>query len=80
MNEATLADRVVVMDQGAVLLDGTPSQVFSNVNTLKECGLDIPQTTELIYELKSMGIDLPDGIITVDETVKALTDAFREEK
>lgn len=72
MDEAAACRRVIVMDDGKVLLDDTPKNVFSHAALLKEVGLDIPQATEMIYELKKCGIDLPDGIITDDECVEAL--------
>ena len=79
MNEAAMADRVVVMDDGRVAADGTPREIFSQVQKLKQLGLDVPQPTELIDQLKQAGIDLPDGILTVDECVQAVTRAFMEE-
>ena len=72
MDEAAACRRVIVMDDGKVLLDDTPKNVFSHASLLKKVGLDIPQATEMIYELKKCGIDLPDGIITDDECVEAL--------
>lgn len=80
MNEAAMADRAVVMDKGKIVLDGKPSDVFSKVDILKKAGLDVPQPTELCYELKKSGIDLPDGILTVDECVEALTATLTEDK
>ena len=79
MDEAAAADRVVVMDTGKIVLDGTPKEVFSRADEVKKVGLDLPQPTELIYELKKAGIDLPDGIISVEECVAALTGALQEE-
>lgn len=79
MNEAALADRVVVIDNGEILLDGSPGQVFSEVELLKNIGLDVPQSSELIFELKKAGIDLSDKIVDVNGCVKALTDALLEE-
>lgn len=79
MDEAAAADRVVVMDTGRIVLDGTPKEVFSQAETVKRVGLDLPQPTELAYELKKAGIDLPDGIISTEECVAALTGAWREE-
>lgn len=76
MNEAALADRVAVMDEGRVLLDGTPQQVFSHVDELKSVGLDVPQTTELIHELNLSGFDLPDDILGEEECVTALVEAL----
>lgn len=72
MDEAAACRRVIVMDDGKVLLDDTPKNVFSHAALLKKVGLDIPQATEMIYELKKCGIDLPDGIITDDECVETL--------
>lgn len=72
MDEAAACRRVIVMDDGKVLLDDTPKNVFSHASLLKQVGLDIPQATEMIYELKKCGIDLPDGIITDDECVEVL--------
>jgi energy-coupling factor transport system ATP-binding protein len=73
MNEAVQADRVVVIDRGAIVIDGTPKEVFSNITLLKSAGLDVPQTTELADELRKSGIDLPEGILTVDECVNAIS-------
>ncbi len=72
MDEAAVSDRVVVVDNGVVLRDGTPKQVFSQVELLKSVGLDVPQVTELIYELRQEGIDLPQDILTEDECYEAL--------
>ena len=76
MNEAALADRAVVMDKGKITLDGTPAEIFSNVEKVKEAGLDVPQSAELVYRLKKDGIDLRDGVLTADECVEALTEAL----
>ncbi len=76
MDEAVKADRVVVIDDGKILLDNTPKAVFSEVELLKSVGLDVPQVTELIYELKNEGVALPDGILTEDECVKAILGLF----
>ena len=72
MDEAVQSDRVVVIDHGKLLLDGTPREIFSQVELLKEVGLDVPQVTELIYELKQEGLDLPDGVLTEDECAGVL--------
>jgi len=60
------------MDDGRLLIDDTPKKVFSNVSLLKRVGLDVPQATEIVYELRKCGIDLPDDIITDEECVEAL--------
>ena len=72
MEEVIDADRVVVMDGGHVVMDGTPKEVFSRVNELKKYRLDVPQVTELADELKQAGMELPDGILTIEELVDEL--------
>lgn len=72
MDEAAEADRVLVMDDGKIILEGNPREVFSNVKQMKEIGLDVPQVTELCYELKNNGIDIDTNILNVDEMVNAL--------
>ena len=72
MEEAALADRVVVMEKGKVVIDDVPKKVFSEVEKIKKIGLDVPQVTELLFRLRKMGIDLPDDIITVDECKEVL--------
>ena len=72
MNEAALADRVIVINDGEKIIDGTPKEVFSNVSLLKEIGLEAPQGRELIHELKECGIDIDSDAISVDECVKDL--------
>ncbi len=72
MEEAAQADRVVVIDGGEVMLDGTPKEIFSQVETMKNLGLDVPQVTELVWRLRKDGYDLPADIITEDECVEAL--------
>ena len=72
MEEAVEADRVIVMDKGRKVLEGTPKEVFRNVKMLKEIGLDVPYMTELATSLKEEGIDINDDILTVDEMVVKL--------
>ena len=72
MDEAVGADRVVVMDDGGILTQGTPREVFSQVELLKDHQLDVPQSTELIYRLKAEGLSLPDGVLNIGECVAAL--------
>lgn len=67
MDEVIEADKVIVMDDGKVVMQGTPKEIFSQVEKLKQYRLDVPQVTELAYELKKEGIPLPDGILTVEE-------------
>ena len=78
MDEAVKADRVIVMNRGEIYLDGAPSCVFTQVEALKEVGLDVPQVTELIWRLKNeAGIALPDGILHSDEAVRALMQCYK---
>ncbi|MDD4772032.1 MAG: energy-coupling factor transporter ATPase [Eubacteriales bacterium] len=63
MNEAVRADRVIVINDGEIFLDGTPSEVFSNVAELQSVGLDVPQVTELMFEISKDGIDVPINIL-----------------
>ncbi|MDD2495542.1 MAG: energy-coupling factor transporter ATPase [Tissierellia bacterium] len=72
MDEAVQADRVVVMDKGNIRLDGTPKEVFSNLDAIKKFGLDVPQVTELAQVLIKEGVDLPSDIIYVKELVDLL--------
>ena len=72
MEEVIDSDRVFVMDQGHVVMQGTPREIFSRVEELKAYRLDVPQVTLLAYELKKAGIPLPDGILTIKELVDAL--------
>ena len=62
-----LGKSVYVIDDGEIVLDGTPKEVFKNVEKLKSLGLDVPQVTELAYELRKMGIEISDDVLTVDE-------------
>lgn len=72
MEEAIRADRVIVIDEGRVLLDGTPREVFSSVDTLKKIGLDVPQVTELMLELDRDGIKIAKDTLTVSESADAI--------
>ncbi|RJW37182.1 energy-coupling factor transporter ATPase [Clostridiales bacterium TF09-2AC] len=72
MEEAIDADRIIVMDGGRIVMDGKPAEIFSRVKELKAYGLDVPQVTELAYELKEAGMPLPDGILTREQLVKEL--------
>ena len=72
MEEVIYADKVIVMDDGKIVMTGTPREIFSQVETLKSYRLDVPQATQLAWELKKAGLDLPDGILTREELVEAL--------
>ncbi|MEG1869990.1 MAG: energy-coupling factor transporter ATPase [Oscillospiraceae bacterium] len=73
MDEAAQCERVVVMDKGQILLDGAPKDVFSHVEQLKKVGLDVPQTTELCFELRKAGLNVPIDVIDVDECIEAVS-------
>ncbi|MBP3380073.1 MAG: energy-coupling factor transporter ATPase [Ruminococcus sp.] len=77
MDEAAQCGRVVVMDKGKVVMDDTPRAVFSQVEKMKRIGLDVPQVTELAWELRKKGYDVPADIITEDECVDAIEKLFR---
>ena len=72
MDEAVKADKIYVMDKGRVVMEGTPREVFYDVDKIKALKLDVPQATELAYELIKKGIPLPKGILTADELVEEL--------
>ena len=76
MEEIIHADKVFVMDQGKIAMQGTPREIFSQVERLKELRLDVPQVTLLAYELQKNGIGLPDGILTVEELTQALLQKY----
>ena len=72
MEEVIHADHVYVMDKGQIAMEGTPREIFSQVEKLKELRLDVPQVTLLAYELQRRGLDLPEGILTTQELLEAL--------
>ena len=72
MDEAVRADKVFVIDDGDLVMQGTPKEVFSQVETLQKYGLDVPQVTEVAYLLRKEGIDLPADILTIEEMVGAI--------
>lgn len=76
MEEVIDADHVFVMDSGHIVMQGTPREIFSEVEKLKKYRLDVPQVTELAYELKKSGIDIPAGILTREELVEALAEKY----
>jgi len=72
MEEAVEADRIVVMDSGKMVMNGKPKEIFKNVSVMKKIGLDVPQVTELAYELRQKGINIRADILTINEMVNAL--------
>ncbi len=72
MDEIINADKVIVMDKGSIAMAGTPREIFSRVDELKALGLDVPQVTMCGHLLKKNGLNIPDGILTNDELIRAL--------
>jgi energy-coupling factor transport system ATP-binding protein len=72
MDEAISADKVIVFNEGKVAMAGSPKQIFSNVEKIKGLGLDVPQVSELLYELNKEGFNLPHDILSVEEAFEAL--------
>ena len=77
MDEAGKADRILVVDNGSEIMLGTPGEVFKDVRKIKSLGLDVPQVTELMYELNKSGFDFPTDILTVEEAIKFLEDSIK---
>jgi len=80
MEEAEKADRVIVMNDGVIIEDNTPKEVFKNVESLKKVGLDVPQTTELLYELSKNGFEINTNIISIEEAAKEIKNALHLEE
>ena len=80
MNEAALADRVVVLAEGDILLDGTPKDIFGQVETLKVCGLEVPFAAELLYELRAAGLPLELGAVRESDCVAALAALYQQQE
>ena len=78
MEEAENADRVLVMNDGVIIADGTPKEIFKNVEMLKGVGLDVPQTTELLYALNKNGMAVPTNVLSVEETAKVIANYLEE--
>lgn len=80
MEEAVDADRVVVLDDGKIVADSTPKEIFSNIKLLKDVGLDVPQTTELLYRLKLGGMNISTDVISIEESAKKIYNAIHLEE
>lgn len=78
MEEAERADRVLVMNDGEFIADGTPKEIFKNVKMLKSVGLDVPQTTELLYALNQNGMAVPTDVLSIEETADAIMHYLEE--
>ena len=80
MEEAEKADRVVVMNDGEIISDGAPSEIFKNVEQLKAVGLDVPQTTELLYNLQKNGFSVSTNVISIKEAACEIASALHSEE
>ena len=80
MEEAVDADRVIVLDDGKIVADSTPKEIFSNIGLLKKVGLDVPQTTELLYRLKESGMNVSTDVISIEESAQKIYDAIHLEE
>ena len=80
MEEAVDADRVIVLDDGKIVADSTPREIFSNIGLLKKVGLDVPQTTELLYRLKESGMNVSTDVISIEESAQKIYDAIHLEE
>ena len=78
MEEVIDADRVIVMVDGNIVMDGTPKEVFSKVEELKSYRLDVPQVTELAYELKKNGLDIEEAILSIDEFAEKIVPKLKK--
>ncbi len=70
MDEAAMADRLIIMEEGSIILQGKPREVFSHVDEIKNIGLDVPQVTELAFDLKKQGFNIRNDVLTVEELVE----------
>lgn len=70
MDEAAMADRLIIMEEGSIILQGKPREVFSHVDEIKKIGLDVPQVTELAFDLKKQGFNIRNDVLTVEELVE----------
>jgi energy-coupling factor transport system ATP-binding protein len=77
MSEAALADRIIVMDHGKILRDGTPSEVFSDPEAMWDAGLDVPQTTELLYKMRQAGLDVRLDLFDVNDCAAEIARAIK---
>ena len=77
MDECIHADRVLVISDGEIALDGTPPEVFSQVETMRSLGLDVPATTETLWEMKKAGVDVPLSALSIEDCAEAIAALFR---
>ena len=80
MEEAAMADRIIVLDDGNMLLDGTPAEVFEHEDELRRCGLNVPQCTELVHKLRDDGLDFSGSCVTLEQCADIIAAALVKEK
>ena len=80
MDEATRADRVIVMNRGSIYMDGAPSEIFCRAEELWNAGLEVPQATEFVYRLKALGVPVPVGVYTPEACASAVKEALENKK
>ena len=76
MDECIQADRVIVISDGEMALDGTPAEVFSQVETMRALGLGVPATTETLWELRKAGVDVPLSALSIEDCAKAIAQLY----
>ena len=76
MEEAAMADRIIVLDDGNMILDGTPSEVFEQDKMLKQCGLNVPQCTELVHRLRESGLELDGECVTIEQCAELIAQSL----
>ena len=79
MDEAAMADRVIVLNRGSIVLDGTPHEVFAHEEELRSFGLDVPQCTSLVHQLREVGIELVGDCVTPEECAALISAALGKE-
>ena len=80
MEEAACADRILVLNDGSILMDGTPSEIFEQEDALRVCGLNVPQCTELIHRLRHQGIELKGDCVSVEQCAELLIESLNKEE
>jgi energy-coupling factor transport system ATP-binding protein len=78
MDEAVRADRVIVIDDGRIILDGKPSEIFARADRIRECGLDLPQCSDLVLKLRARGIDVSGEINTPEQCAEAIANSLKK--
>ena len=80
LDKLGMADRIIVMNDGRIIGDGTPAEVFSDPEKMWEAGLDVPQTTELLYKMRKAGLDVPLDVFDPEECAAVIARAIRKKE